>query len=100
MGDCVFVATDDDHLLCFDSKGSKIWRVSLDHGPLAGAPLRLGDQFLMASRSGVVWRAEAATGKEKAKVDAGCSLATGPVLCGQKLLIGGHDGTLYEVRQP
>ena len=49
---------------------------------------------------GVVWRADAATGKELAKVDAGYPLATGPVLCGQKLLVGGHDGTLYEVRQP
>ena len=100
VGDNVFVSTDDNHLLCFDSKGNRVWRVALDHGPLAGAPLRLGDHFLLASRSGFVWRAEAATGKELAKVDAGYPLATGPVLCGQKLLIGGHDGTLYEVRQP
>jgi hypothetical protein len=62
--------------------------------------LRVGTQFLLASQNGIVWRAEAATGKELAKVDAGYPLATGPVLCGQKLLVGGHDGTLYEVRQP
>jgi hypothetical protein len=72
----------------------------LEHGPVAGAPLRIGGQLLFASKSGVLWRADAATGKASAKVDAGYPLATGPVLCGQKLLVGGHDGTIYEVRQP
>jgi len=100
VGDNVLVSTDDGQLLCFDSKGSRLWRIPLEYGPLAGAPLRVGSQLLLASRAGIVWRAEAATGKELAKVDAGYPLATGPVLCGQKLLVGGHDGTLYEVRQP
>jgi outer membrane protein assembly factor BamB len=100
VGDSVLVSTDDGQLLCFDSKGTRMWRVSLEHGPLAGAPLRVGSQLLVASRNGIVWRAEAATGKELATVDTGYPLATGPVLCGQKLLVGGHDGTLYEVRQP
>jgi hypothetical protein len=62
--------------------------------------LLLGNQLVLASRSGFVWKAEAATGKGVNKINTGCPLATGPVLCGQKLLVGGHDGTIYEVRQP
>jgi outer membrane protein assembly factor BamB len=100
VGDNVLLAGDDNNLHCFDAKGGSVWRVRLEHGPLAGPPLRLGQHFLFASQNGVIWRADAATGKELAKVDTACPLGTGPVLCGQKLLVGGYDGTLYEVRQP
>ena len=100
VGDNLLVSTDDDHLLCFDAKGKQLWSVSLEHGALAGAPLRVDGQYLIASRNGIIWRADAATGKESGKVDVGYPLATGPVMCGQEVLVGGHDGTLYEVRQP
>jgi outer membrane protein assembly factor BamB/TolA-binding protein len=100
VGENVFVATDANQLLCFDSKGKEVWRAPLENGPLAGAPLLVGNQLVFASRSGIVWKAEAATGKGASKTNTGCPLATGPVLCGQKLLVGGHDGTIYEVRLP
>ena len=63
-------------------------------------PLHVGSQLLLASRTGVIWRPDAATGKELAKVDAGYPLATGPVLCGQNSGWRSPNGTLYEVRQP
>ena len=99
-GDGVLAATDDNQLFCLDAKGKRLWQVKLEHGALAGAPLRIGKAYVLASRSGIVSRIEAATGKELGSVDTGYPLAAGPVLCGQKLLVGGHDGTLYEVRQP
>ena len=70
------------------------------YGPLAGAPLAVGDHLLLASRSGVVWRIDAANGKELGKVEVGSPLGAGPTALGDQLLVGGHDGTLYEVRQP
>jgi outer membrane protein assembly factor BamB len=98
-GDAVLAATDDQ-LVCFDARGRRLWQVKLEHGALVGAPLRIGGDCVLAAQHGVVWRVDAATGKELGHVDAGYPLATGPVLCGGKLLLGGHDGTLYEVRQP
>jgi len=93
-------ATDDDRLLAINAKGARLWEVKQTFGPLAGAPLRLGGDLLLATRGGILLRLDAASGKESAKADAGCPLGTGPVASGPKLLVGGYDGTLHEVRLP
>jgi outer membrane protein assembly factor BamB len=110
VGDCVLVSTDNDQLFCFDAKGNQLWQKKLEYGPLAGDPLLLEKNMVLASRSGIVWKVDAATGKELGKVNAGCPLGTGPALFTRGggsssaaptvLFVGGHDGTLYEVRQP
>jgi outer membrane protein assembly factor BamB len=102
VGDNVVLATDADQLLCFDAKGGQLWRVKLEFGPLAGAPLHVRNHFLLASCSGIVWLVDAADGKTLGKVNVGCPLGAGPVLCGrsQKLLVAGLDGVLYEIPQP
>jgi outer membrane protein assembly factor BamB len=100
FGDRVVLSTDDGRLLCLDARGNLLWNEPLPYGPLAGAPLRLGETLLLASRRGTIWRVDVAKGKERGKLDVGLPLATGPVLFGQQLLVGGHDGTLYELRQP
>ncbi len=105
VGNYVMLSTDDE-LLCVDGSGQLRWRVKLPYGPLAGAPLEVDDHYLLASASGVVWRMDAATGKELARDETGRPLATGPVLLentgplGNQLLLGGHDGTLYRIEQP
>ena len=43
---------------------------------------------------------EAATGKELGKIETKEPLAAGPVLVGEQLLVGGHDGCLFIVPQP
>jgi outer membrane protein assembly factor BamB len=100
VGDSVLLSTDDNRLLCLNAKGRLSWQTQLRYGPLAGLPLRAGNHYLLAARNGTLWRVDAATGKELGKVETGCPLATGPVAFGGQLLVGGHDGTLYEVRQP
>jgi outer membrane protein assembly factor BamB len=99
VGDRVLLTTDDGTLRCL--AGDKpLWQVPLAYGPLAGPPLIAGDQYLLASRRGVIWRVAAADGREVAKVETGVPLATGPVVIGDRLLVGGHDGTLHWVPQP
>ena len=100
IGNRVMLATDAGTCYCFDESGQLVWQAALPYGPLAGAPLAVKDYYLLAAASGVVWRAEAASGKELRKVDVGCPLATGPVLLGNRLLIGGHDGSLYQIAAP
>ncbi len=100
IGENVLLATDDNRLSCLDATGKQLWRVELKHGPLAGAPLRLGGSFILVARNGAVCRLDAATGKELGTVNVGFPLATGAAPIGQRLLVGGFDGTIYEVRQP
>ena len=93
------LATDTGQCYCFDESGQPVWQAASPYGPLAGAPW-YQDHYLLAAASGVVWKADATSGKELAKVDLGQPLATGPVLWGDRLLIGGHDGSLYEISAP
>ena len=57
-----------------------------------------GKQFILASRSGVVWRVDAATGKESGKVETGCPLGSGVVEAAGRLFVGSADGCVYEVK--
>jgi outer membrane protein assembly factor BamB len=98
VGRRAILVTDDDQLTCLDESGRPAWQVHLPYGPLAGIPLAVGDQqVLLASAGGIVWRADAASGKELKKVDLGQPLATGPVALGKRLFVGGPDGSVLEV---
>ena len=46
----------------------------------------------------MVWRVGAGDGKEQGKIDAGTSLAVGPVLLRGRLLVGTRDGSLLEIK--
>jgi outer membrane protein assembly factor BamB len=100
VGDCVLLATDDEQLRCLDADGSIVWQVGLPYGPLAGAPCESGNGILLAAASGVIWRVDPANGNELGKVEIGQPLGTGPVPLGDGLLVGGHDGCLYQVSMP
>lgn len=100
VGPSVLVATDDERLWCMGDKGQLLWNQPLSYGPLAGMPLWHNDTYLLAGADGVVWRADPNTGKELAKIEVGCPLGTGPVAFGEKILVAGHDGSLYTCEQP
>ncbi|MBN2024609.1 MAG: PQQ-binding-like beta-propeller repeat protein [Pirellulales bacterium] len=98
VGSLGFLATEDEQLLCLDGQGKVVWKVALPHGPLAGTPLVVGDEVICTSVTGVLWRAEAATGKEVARRETGIPLAAGPVPLGDRFLLTGADGALYLVK--
>jgi len=99
VGDCLMLATDEE-LLCLGADGKLRWQIILPYGRPVGTPAVVGDKYLFASATGVVWAVEAAGGKESASLELGRPLATGPVVLSDQLLLGGHDGTLYLVKQP
>jgi outer membrane protein assembly factor BamB len=99
VGDRVLLATDDQQLHCLDANRKVVWQVATAHGALAGAPLAVAEGYILASKEGILWRVSGATGEEAAKYDIGRALGTGAVLLGDRLLVGGHDGTLYQVPQ-
>ncbi len=100
VGGQVMLSTDDGQLLCLDGSGKLCWRVKLPYGPLAGTPLETGDHYILAAAAGVVWRVDAESGKELGKIETGRPLGTGAVLLGEQLLLGGRDGSLYEIERP
>jgi hypothetical protein len=100
VGQYAFLATENEQLFCLDGSGKVVWKVALIHGPLAGPPLPLADDFLMAYANGVLSRVEGSTGRELARLKTGRPLGAGPVLLGDNVLLVGNDGTLYLSPQP
>ena len=100
VGKLVLVATEQGRLLAIDGRQEVVWQSRLDYGPLAGAPCLSGDELYLSARDGAVWRISAADGKELGKVDAGCPLGTGPLVVGPRVIVGGHEGSLLEVKRP
>ncbi len=99
VGNRILLAAEAGPCYCFDESGL-LWQAALPYGRLVGDPLAVKDHLLMAAASGVVWRVEASSGKELGKVDIGRPLATGPVLWGDRIVIGGPDGSLYQISPP
>jgi len=101
LNDRLLLATEDGSLFCVDDKAQRLWQASLEHDSPVGAPLQLADHIFLSTRGGTVRRLESGSGKELGRQELKCSLATGPVpIANNKLLVGGHDGTFYELRQP
>ena len=96
----MLVATEQNRLLAIDGRQEVAWQSDLPYGPLAGTPCLVGDEIFLSARSGAVWRISAADGRELGKVDAGCPLGTGPQVVGPRVIVGGHDGSLLEVKRP
>ena len=99
VGDGVLVSTDDGQLLCLTPRDACRGKTSCRYGPFAGLPLRVGGHYLLAAANGAcgeLTRRPERSWESRNRL----SLATGPVAFGGQLLVGGHDGTLYEVRQP
>jgi hypothetical protein len=99
-GKLVLAATDKNQLLALGEDQQIAWQANLAHGPLAGAPCAAGGDIYLPAKSGILSRISAADGKEQGKVDAGCPLGTGPLLIGTRMIVGGHDGSLLEVKKP
>ncbi len=99
-GKLVLVATEKNDLFAIGEQQQVVWHSGLNYGPLVGAPYFSGDEIFLSARSGVIWRISAADGKELGKVDAGCPLGTGPLVLGPRLIVGGHEGSLLEVKKP
>jgi len=99
IGDVVILATSDE-ICCLDAAQNLRWHVKLEHGPLAGEPLRAGNAIVLAAAGGTVFSLAADTGKELGKQDLGQPIAAGPLAWHEGLLVVGHDGTLHVVNNP
>lgn len=99
VGGQVLVATLGDELLAF-SNGKLVWKTSLKFGPLAGEPLLVQGELLLATQAGIVERVNSASGKIVGQVDLGQPLAAGPFPWKDHLLLVAHDGSLLVSARP
>jgi hypothetical protein len=99
-GDAVLLATADGQLVLVSATGEETWRVPLEHGELAGAPLVDNDSVVIAFRNGVIERREKSDGKPLGSVNVEHSLAAGPVDFLQRMVVTATDGTLLVVDRP
>ena len=92
------LATDSGQLCCFDATGTALWQTPLAtvRWPAARWPSAI---IILLAAGRVVWRVDGKTGKELAKEmpgDAGHL----PFLLGNRLLLGGADGSLHQLTPP
>ena len=99
-GDSVLISTVDQKLLAITANGEIRWQVPLEHGQLAGPPLVLSDNVLLAYRKGVLERRALADGKPLGTLNVEQPIATGPVSFLQKIVLAANDGTILVVDQP
>ncbi len=99
-GDVALVATADQKLIAIPSAADLRWQVPVEHGRLAGPPLVVGNNVLLAYQKGVLERRALADGKVLATKNVEQPLSTGPTPFLQKLVLAGNDGTILVVDQP
>jgi outer membrane protein assembly factor BamB len=100
-GEQALLATADEKLVGVSSQGDIAWTMPLEHGgELAGPPLAVNGEVLLAYRKGFVERRALANGKVLAKSDVEHPLAAGPVQFLGHVVLTANDGTLLVVDQP
>ncbi len=95
VGDRVLVRLDNDELVCFDLDLSQQWALPLDNDQLAADPLLDGGSLMLVFRSGKMLQINLAAGNVVVERDWKQPLSQSPVRDGNRLIFGGHDGTIH-----
>jgi hypothetical protein len=101
-GELVLVELKTGRLVAFeiDAKLAKKWDVALDGAVLAGDPLVLGKELVVALSDGRVLWLEAESGAISRTVELSQHLSFGPQAWGESVVVGSLDGTLIVVKGP
>ena len=106
VGKRVLLSTRDNQLVCLADDEQRLqWQIDLPYGPLAGAPIAVGDDFIITSNQidttgGVISRIDAATGDLIATIELSQPLGSGAVLHDGQLFVLTHDGSLLRTPLP
>ncbi|MDG1807172.1 MAG: PQQ-binding-like beta-propeller repeat protein [Pirellulaceae bacterium] len=98
--DLMVVLVDTGETVCFNTALEQQWAVEIppgDNDQLAGAPVLLNGQLVMAFVSGKIVAVDPASGEVKNSVDLGRPISHPPVELNGKLLVTGTDGTLHQL---
>jgi len=98
-GEVVFVA-DDKKLHCCEGAGNIRWSIPLAHGIPSAPPIPDGQDFIIITNAGSVYRVSQDQGQETGLVEVGEPLVAPASLFSEKLLVAGPDGTIHLVPLP
>ncbi|MCA9185744.1 MAG: PQQ-binding-like beta-propeller repeat protein [Planctomycetales bacterium] len=106
VGGNVLIATDTSELCAFKDQG-KMWTSKLHGTSLASPPLARNGELIVASREGIFWRIDPASGASipwdgnasppQDVFDAGQPLGSAMLTAASRLWFTGTDGTLFEL---
>lgn len=98
IGEQLLVATADNRLhgINPNSLDAPLWSKQVATFDLLGAPLTSSGEVILATRAGLLWRLQLATG-EGEPIELHQRLATGPVELGDRLVLAATDGSLIVV---
>ncbi|HEX5102345.1 MAG TPA: PQQ-binding-like beta-propeller repeat protein, partial [Pirellulaceae bacterium] len=85
---------------CFDAEPKQLWKVPLADGSLAGIPLEATGSLILATRSGMLVRLAADSGKEQARIDLSQPLAAMLAGDGEQVFVATADGCLLKAALP
>ena len=94
------LAATASELVAITKEGKPGWRIPADKGTPTGKPLRHAGRILLAIREGWFLAVEESSGQLVHAKQLDAPLATGPILCGNRVVLGGADGCLYSVDLP
>jgi serine/threonine protein kinase/outer membrane protein assembly factor BamB len=100
VGNRILVATDRQQLYCLDEQQALVFQTALEHGPLAGTPIEVDDQFLVVSTTGVVIRLSAEGKPRGEPIITQQPMLGDPLLVVDRLVLPGADGTVHWVPLP
>ena len=93
----ILVQMDNDKLYCFGSDLSEKWSVAIPNDSFACEPKIVGDQLMLAFRSGIVDFVDPTSGKSVNRIDVGQPIIHEPLFQGQKMYFEGMDGTIHVI---
>jgi hypothetical protein len=99
VGNRILVEVGQKELLCLDLANNLkvLWTLQTGGNSVAGSPLVVDGQLLVAFDNGRVMFVQLADGKLNRSIELGQPLTLGPRAFGKKILVTSIDGTLYPI---
>jgi hypothetical protein len=99
LDDSVLVQTANG-VAAFDRTGKASWKVAMSDSPIVGSPSLLENRCLWTTSNGQLWLVDVRDGRVQGSLNAGEGLSTGPLLQGNRILIGSQEGAVLSIPIP
>jgi len=96
-GEMFLAYSETSGLAAHDTTGKSKWKTAMPQQALVGPPVVQGDDILINSKAGSMFRITAQSGEIKAVIKIGESLSGAPYVFGNALLFPGSEGTLIAI---
>jgi outer membrane protein assembly factor BamB/TolA-binding protein len=84
-------------IVSVDLTGKVLWKLEIPNVALVGKPTMDGDEILLCSRNGQMFRVDSATGTKKASLELGEPISGTASIVGSQILVPGSEGVLLVV---